>query len=425
MQNERWTEQEQVKRRRTAGLVGNGLLALAVAAILLVSAIGCKDSPPRETPARETRMSVEEYLDSLFDGDPGSQKEFERIQGEFRTGKHAQAFKDLQALLEGSPQAPWAEAVEFYRAQALTALRKYGHAVRQLDALLQKYPDSPAVPRFLIGKAQIYLALGNLRRAQEDEDPLGGEYLRKAKGIFQQVSRDHSNDPDVGGEALFYVGETALSLGETAEAEKAFRRVVGAYRDSPQAGKALYALAGLHLSEADVVGAEEAFKEITERFPKTRLGRKAEQKLQGIRLIDSPAPPLQIKEWIGEPPPEGDLYPGRVTLLSFWAIWCPHCKRNIPKMERLSVTYGDRGVSVVGVTREKEGQGADKVREFVESRPMRFPTGIDDDGRTSKAMAVKSIPCVVAVDARGRIRWHGHPDHLSDKVVEGLLEQSS
>ena len=94
-------------------------------------------------------------------------------------------------------------------------------------------------------------------------------------------------------------------------------------------------------------------------------------------------------------------------------------------MEQLLETYASKGVSIVGVTREKEGQGVEKIREFIESHPMGFPTGVDDDGKTSQEMAVKSIPCVVAVDSKGRIRWHGHPDHLSPKVMEFLLRSSS
>ena len=94
-------------------------------------------------------------------------------------------------------------------------------------------------------------------------------------------------------------------------------------------------------------------------------------------------------------------------------------------MEGLLEAYATKGVSVLGVTREKEGQGADKVREFVERHPMGFPTGVDDGGKTTEEMVVKSIPCVVAVDSQGRIRWHGHPDHLSRKVIDGLLQPSS
>ncbi|MGW8323191.1 MAG: redoxin domain-containing protein, partial [Thermodesulfobacteriota bacterium] len=254
---------------------------------------------------------------------------------------------------------------------------------------------------------------------------VGESYLQNAKEVFLQVSKDYPNNRETDSEALFYLGDVYASLGEPARAKEAFRKVADGYADTPFGGKSLYALAGLKLSEGDLEGAEKAFREIKDRYPETSLAGKADQKLEGIELVGSQAPPLQVKEWIGEAPPEGEIYRGKLTLLSFWAIWCPHCRRNIPKMEGLLETYATKGVSVVGVTREKEGEWLEKIREFVASHPMHYPTAVDDEGKTSQEMAIKSIPCVVVVDSQGRIRWHGHPDYLSGKLIELLLQPSS
>jgi len=419
------TGQKQMERCKTVVPFGLMLFGILLVALFTATVNGCKGSAPPEQPGAEPEMSINEYWQSLFKDDPESQKEFSRIQGEFRTGKHSLAFQDIQELLKRSPQAPWAEAVEFYVAQAWTALRQYENALRQLDFLLLQYPKSPAVPRFLVSKGQIYLAMGKQQSSSPPEDPVGESYLQNAKEVFLQVSKDYPNNRETDSEALFYLGDVYASLGEPARAKEAFRKVADGYADTPFGGKSLYALAGLKLSEGDLEGAEKAFREITDRYPETSLAGKADQKLEGIELVGSQAPPLQVKEWIGEAPPEGEIYRGKLTLLSFWAIWCPHCRRNIPKMEGLLETYATKGVSVVGVTREKEGEGVEKIREFVASHPMHYPTAVDDEGKTSQEMAIKSIPCVVVVDSQGRIRWHGHPDYLSGKLIELLLQPSS
>ena len=424
MEKTGWTGQKRMKKCKTAvplGLVLFGLLIMVLAAAVS----GCKGSAPQEEPRTEPEMSTKEYWESLFEDDPESEKEFKRIQDEFRTGKHLLAFQDIQELLKRSPQAPWTEAVQFYVAQALTALRQYENALRQLDALLLQFPQSPAVPQFLVSKGRIYLAMGKQQRSSAPEDPMGESSLQKAKEVLLKVSKDYPNNREADSEALFYLGDVYASLEEIARAKEAFLKVADTYADTPFGGKSLYALAGLKLIEADLEGAEKDFKEVTVRYPETSLARKAQQKLEGIDLVGSQAPPLQVKEWIGEAPPEGGVYRGKLTLLSFWAIWCPHCKRNIPKIEELLETYSPTGLSVVGVTQEKEGQGVEKIREYVDSHPMDYPTAVDDDGKTSQEMAVKSIPCVVAVDSQGRIRWHGHPDYLSGRVIESLLQPSS
>ncbi len=425
MEKAAWPERMSLKQRKRVGSSGRIVLGLLLIDLVAVSFLGCKGTPPKQKAEDEGERSRKEYWDSLFKDDPEVLMEYRRILGEFQTGKQAQAIDELKGLLEKSPEAPWAEAVEFYLAQAWTLLRNYGNAVQQIDLFLERYPKSPAVPRVLLGKGQIYLALGNERCSADPEDPVGKQYLQKAREIFRELPKKHSGEPEVEAEAGFYLAEVYESLQETTQAKETFRKVAEAYADTPYASKALYALAGMLLGEADSEGARRVFGEITERYANTSLASKAEQKLEGIRLIGSMAPPLHIKEWIGETPPGGNGYEAKLTLLDFWAIWCPHCRRNIPKMERLLANYRKRGVSVVGITRDREGLGVEQVREFIKSHAMGYPTGMDDEGKTSQEMAVKSIPCVVIVGPEGRIRWHGHPDNLTDKVIEVLLQSAS
>ena len=425
MEKAAWPERTSLKRRKRIGSLGRIGLGLLLVDLVAVSFLGCKGSPPKQKAEDERERFAKEYWDSLFKDDPEALTEYRRILGEFQTGKHAQAIDELKGLLQKSPEAPWAEAVQFYLAQAWTLLRQYGNAVQQLDLFLERYPKSPAVPRVLLGKGQIYLALGNERCSATPEDPVGKQYLQTAREIFLEIPKKHPDEPELEAEAAFYLAEVYESLQETAKAKETFRKAAEAYPDTLVASKALYALAGVLLGEADSEGAGRVFGEITEHYANTSLAGKAEQKLEGIRLIGSKAPPLHIKEWIGDAPPAGNGYDAKLTLLDFWAIWCPHCRRNIPKMERLLATYAKRGVSLVGITREREGAGVEQVREFIKSHAMGYPTGVDDEGKTSQELAVKSIPCVVIVGPEGRIRWHGHPENLTDKVIEVLLQSAS
>jgi TolA-binding protein len=419
-----WRDLRRRQGRETPVSLRNTLFALLILSVLAGVVPGCKGASEKNGSGQERALSIPEYFQSLFRDDPESQKEFQRIQDEFRRGEQATAVRDLQELLSRSPGAPWAEAVRFYLAQASMLLRGYGEAIRQFDLLLERYPDSPAVPRFLMSKGQTCLAMGRQQTSLSARDPLGEEYLREAEEIFRKLSKEYRENAEIGAEALFCLGEVFASLREFAEARKAFRRAADDFPDHPFAGKSLFELANLHLSEPNLKRAERVFQEITERYPDTGLAEKARTKLDGLGLVGSQAPPLQVQEWIGEPPREPVTYGSRLTLLSFWSVWCPHCRRNIPKMERLREAYEKEGVSLIGVTRVAQGQGVDKIREYVDGHPMGYPTAVDEEGKTSKEMAVKNIPCVVAVDSQGRIRWHGHPDFLSDNVLQALLRTS-
>ena len=425
MEKTGWTGQMPMKRRKKIFPYGLPLSGLLILYLVTVPMPGCKGSPPEEKAADTSNFSSTEYVRSLFQDDPESWKEFERLQAEFRGGKHSLAMGELRQLMERSPQAPWVEAVDFYLAQAWMLLRKQGPALRQIDLFLDRYPTSPLVPRVLISKGKISLASAKQLAATDAESQATAEYLRKAEDIFWQVQQKAPNDLVLQAEAGYYLGEVYAALREPIRAREAFRKVADTYPDTPYASQALYSLGGVLMGEADLEGAASAFSIIEERYPKTQLADKAKKRLEGIQLAGSQAPPLHIKQWIGEPPKEGEEFKGKVTVLSFWAIWCPHCRRSIPNMERLVETYANRGVSVVGITKEREGYEIEKVKEYIDSHPMRYPTGVDDEGKTSEEMAVRSIPCVVVVDPQGRIGWHGHPDHLTDRVIEALMQPSS
>ncbi|MGW8321012.1 MAG: hypothetical protein ACWGSD_05605, partial [Thermodesulfobacteriota bacterium] len=89
------TGQKQMERCKTVVPFGLMLFGILLVALFAATVNGCKGSAPPEQPGAEPEMSINEYWQSLFKDDPESQKEFSRIQGEFRTGKHSLAFQDI------------------------------------------------------------------------------------------------------------------------------------------------------------------------------------------------------------------------------------------------------------------------------------------------------------------------------------------
>ena len=48
-------------------------------------------------------------------------------------------------------------------------------------------------------------------------------------------------------------------------------------------------------------------------------------------------------------------YAGRMVVLNFFATWCVPCRREMPSLDRLQATLGDRGVVVVTVSEDRAG----------------------------------------------------------------------
>lgn len=112
---------------------------------------------------------------------------------------------------------------------------------------------------------------------------------------------------------------------------------------------------------------------------------------------------------------------GKVTLVDFWATWCPPCVASMPHLQAVQDELGPRGFAVLGVNQEP-GQDR-KVAAFMKARGLSFPTVIDTAG-ISGAWGVFTYPTSFLLDREGVIRqvYRGPPLGRSLRQdVEALL----
>tara|TARA_B100000959_G_scaffold286944_1_gene368201 strand:+ start:575 stop:1627 length:1053 start_codon:yes stop_codon:yes gene_type:complete len=150
--------------------------------------------------------------------------------------------------------------------------------------------------------------------------------------------------------------------------------------------------------------------------------------------LGSSAPPINA-EWVKGEFNLADVE-DEVYVVEFWATWCAPCRRSIPHLTRLQEEYGEDGLTIVGISTDKN---QDLVNSFVkrEGMKMGYTVGIDDKDRTKRAWmdaaGLKGIPAVFIVDRNGIIQYIGNPlsenfDEILGLVMAGrydLKKQSS
>lgn len=94
----------------------------------------------------------------------------------------------------------------------------------------------------------------------------------------------------------------------------------------------------------------------------------------------------------------------RPAVLVFWASWCGPCQRESAEVARLVEHYGDR----VAVFSINAGEDTTKARITAEKWGMTWPVGLDPKGRVSAAYEVESIPLVIVLDDKRRVRYRGN-----------------
>ncbi len=114
---------------------------------------------------------------------------------------------------------------------------------------------------------------------------------------------------------------------------------------------------------------------------------------------------------------------GEVVLLNFWATWCPPCQEETPGLVRLSKSYAQNELDVVGVSMDEGGPAV--VRRFVSEFKIPYTIGMSDD-KLTPASTVEALPTTLLIDRQGRVA-KTYVGGASEKVfradVDALLHE--
>ena len=93
---------------------------------------------------------------------------------------------------------------------------------------------------------------------------------------------------------------------------------------------------------------------------------------------------------------------GAVTLVNFWATWCPPCVEEIPSMNTLAGRYDPADFRIVSVNFQ---EGSEQVAAFLRRVDVDFPVLLDSDGQVSAQWRVFAFPSSFLLDREGRVRY--------------------
>jgi hypothetical protein len=130
--------------------------------------------------------------------------------------------------------------------------------------------------------------------------------------------------------------------------------------------------------------------------------------------------------WLNTEPLTPEGLRGRVVLVDFWTYTCINWLRTAPYVRAWDATYGDRGLTVIGVHTPEFGFERDIDNVVARSRDfgVEFPVAVDSDYGVWQAFANQFWPAVYIADAEGRIRFHhfGEGEYaMIEMVVQQLL----
>ena len=109
-----------------------------------------------------------------------------------------------------------------------------------------------------------------------------------------------------------------------------------------------------------------------------------------------------------------DAFKGKVTIVNFWATWCPPCRAEIPDLIALQEKYRDH-LQIIGISEDEDGP--EVVRKYVADHGMNYPIAMTSPELERLFPGVSALPTSFVIDRDGRI-VQKHVGMLSAALVE-------
>ena len=114
-------------------------------------------------------------------------------------------------------------------------------------------------------------------------------------------------------------------------------------------------------------------------------------------------------------------YQGHVTLLQFWATWCPHCRADLSLMKDLFVRYQAQGLRILTVSVD---QDLATLQSFIQEQHVSYPViPLYSQSVPSQQAALpelydmQGIPAYYLIDTQGTIN-----QTFTGSVTEGGID---
>ena len=130
------------------------------------------------------------------------------------------------------------------------------------------------------------------------------------------------------------------------------------------------------------------------------LGLQLTERNRG-RPLSGPAPDFALTLFDGREIALAD-FRGQVTLLNFWASWCPPCRDEALELQALYEDYREAGFTIIGVNMLESSP--QKALDFIAEFGISYLNGEDREQRVTNLYRVEGPPESFLIDREGNLR---------------------
>jgi thiol-disulfide isomerase/thioredoxin len=160
--------------------------------------------------------------------------------------------------------------------------------------------------------------------------------------------------------------------------------------------------------------------------------------LPETRLVKQHGLDSSLKPYVGKPLPKllnlldvngqrviRDDYKGKVTVVNFWATWCPPCVEEIPSLNRLRQAMQGKPFELISIDYAEDKT---RIEKFLQQVNVDFPVLLDGDGKVSASWGVLVFPSTFVIGPDGMIHYGVNGGILWDSpevigTLNGLIDR--
>ncbi|MBT3253038.1 MAG: TlpA family protein disulfide reductase [Candidatus Marinimicrobia bacterium] len=131
-------------------------------------------------------------------------------------------------------------------------------------------------------------------------------------------------------------------------------------------------------------------------------------------------PKVNLKDMKNKTHSLNKLVEGQVTLINFWATYCVPCRKEMKHLNRISETYADQNVQVIGISID-DSRTVGRVKSMVKSQKLEYTILLDTEQKLYKNFNTTAMPFSILVDANGKILWE-HTGYLPGDEAQMEIE---
>jgi len=133
-------------------------------------------------------------------------------------------------------------------------------------------------------------------------------------------------------------------------------------------------------------------------LPNTDVNKPSSSTAKSVK-VEQTLPPFTLPSLDGSEVTVGQ--PGKITVINFWATWCPPCKEEMPELEIFAKKNQEK-VNFYAINLQESNE---KVSDFISKYKYTMPVLLDKEGTIGKQFQVTAIPTTIIVNQQGMVKF--------------------